>query len=343
MNTPPLISAGTLLLVLLGCSGGTDPPTAPGSADARSPELAVASNSWITRRDLWSNQKGDFATAVVPNASGQSILYVIGGRSDLPSLGKVMAYNAATNRWAVKASLPVSLRESNGAGVIGGKIYVSGGISRTYSWYGRLYMYDPETNVWTRKSDVPTEGFGGLTGVIDDKLYVVTSCHSQDEPPCGWQFPGHPDRWLFRYDPRTDTWTERAIPPARPYTHVIGGTIGGKLYMGTYASSILDVYDPDTDRWTERVTTRAVRLGAVSATLAGKLYMIGGYRGNVEDGFTAVRTTHVYDPTTNAWTDLARLPTARAYGGAARVFVNGKARIEVVGGTRPGNNIQYIP
>jgi hypothetical protein len=66
--------------------------------------------------------------------------------------------------------------------------------------------------------------------------------------------------------------------------------------------------------------------------------MIGGYQ-----GVTAVRTTSVYDPATNDWTNKAPLPTARAWGAAARVVVGGQIGIELVAGARPGNNLQYRP
>jgi hypothetical protein len=37
------------------------------------------------------------------------------------------------------------------------------------------------------------------------------------------------------------------------------------------------------------------------------------------------------------------MPTLRLGIAATRVVLNGKARIEVVGGPKPGNNLQYLP
>ncbi len=71
--------------------------------------------------------------------------------------------------------------------------------------------------------------------------------------------------------------------------------------------------------------------------------MIGGYRRNVDGTITEVRTTSVYDPATNTWTNKAPMPIASASLAASRVVLNGKPRIEVVGGNRPGNNVAYIP
>ena len=89
----------------------------PGMANAPEPSapvvagsaLAVASNSWLTRKDMWSTERRDLTAATVTNAAGHSIVYVIGGRTTAgASLGKVMAYDATTNTWTTKASLPWS-------------------------------------------------------------------------------------------------------------------------------------------------------------------------------------------------------------------------------------------
>ncbi|HEX6107557.1 MAG TPA: kelch repeat-containing protein, partial [Gemmatimonadales bacterium] len=71
-------------------------------------------------------------------------------------LRKVTAYNVATNTWTDRRPLPVPLAWSNGAGVINGKIYVSGGFSETGDALPTraLYVYDPGTNTWTRKRDL---------------------------------------------------------------------------------------------------------------------------------------------------------------------------------------------
>ena len=105
----------------------------------------------------------------------------------------------------------------------------------------------------------------------------------------------------------------------------------------------LMVYDPATNHWTTRARMPKVRWDAAGATAAGRLHIIGGY-GEQPDGRTAVYRTHfVYDPATDTWTTRAPLPTARTRISASRVVVAGKPRIEVVGGSRPGNNLQYIP
>jgi N-acetylneuraminic acid mutarotase len=123
----------------------------------------------------------------------------------------------------------------------------------------------------------------------------------------------------------------------------MAGTIGGKLYVGQAQSNVLLVYDPPTNTWAERETSRVLRGGAAFATLGARLYMIGGFRYNADGTFSEVRATNAYDPAANTWTNLAQLPAPRSGMVANRVVLNEAPRIQLVGGPRPGNNLQYIP
>jgi len=335
-------SALLVLLAALGCQESFESPTGPEAAGPARPEAAVTANSWITRADLTTTQSAAFTTAVVPNAAGQSIVYVIGGQpaSDpFQSLTKVVAYNVATDGWSTKAPLPAALRFTNQAAVIDGKIYVSGGLRLKSFYQASLYVYDPVTNVWSRKHDMPNTTLDGATGVIGGRLYVLSACPDPDD--CNPFSVAHA---FYRYDPTTDRWT--SLPgPTLPLTGLPdsyrGGVIGGKFYVAW--QDRLTVYDPATRQWTNKANMPKVRWSSASATLAGRLHIIGGY-GVGADGSTVVYRTHfVYNPATNTWATKAPLPTARTRIAGSEVVVAGQARIEVMGGSRPGNNQQYIP
>jgi N-acetylneuraminic acid mutarotase len=337
--------APAILFALLGCREDALGPTEP-AAIATEPavtsDLAAATqNTWIQRADMWGTERTSMAVAVVPNASRQSVVYAVGGATATGStVSRVMAYNAATNSWTLRAPLPVPLKDADGAVVIGGKIYVSGGLTSAndQSYSTRLFEYNPATDTWARKSDMPVSGLNGFSGVIDGLLYVVTSCQNDDN--CDYA-----GTYLLRYDPAADTWTKLATPTASIwYRHrLVGGTIGKKIYIGTPGSSTLHVYDPASNTWTPRETALTIRYNAASTTFNAQLYMIGGYQVNAEGSATVVRTTSVYDPASNTWTTKAPLPSPRSGMSAVRLAVNGQPRIELVGGPRPGNNLQYIP
>jgi N-acetylneuraminic acid mutarotase len=346
------------VLGLAACVEETTQPSPPADQVPTAAEAVVASNSWIKRADMLTSRT-ELAVATVTNAAGQSVVYAMGGRNQNRNpIATVAAYNVATNTWTFRRGLPVGLANSNGAGVINGKIYVSGG----FTDYGSqnlsqaLYMYDPAANTWTRKRDMPSVqgpyyddfyvGAQGVTGVINGKLYVVTACYWSGVPwppmeGCRGRGPG-----FFRYNPVTDQWSSLPSPwddQARsPYA---GGVIGGKFYVmgGSTANtgSRFAVYDPSTNRWTPKTSLDLNRAGAATAVLQSKLYVMGGSR--FIHGWEAVDWNSVYDPITNAWTRRTSLPSPRTGISGSKVFVNGQPRIEVVGGSLPGNNLQYVP
>jgi N-acetylneuraminic acid mutarotase len=218
-------------LAVFACDNTTDPNSVPETPSAE-PALAIASNSWIARAPMPGDYRWGLTSAVVPNSAGQSILYAMGGsfasfpQPSGPTTGTratVQAYNAATNTWSNRAPMPLALYRTNGAGVINGKIYISGGRLRgDKNYQATLLVYDPAKNTWSRKRDMPAQTWGGVTGVIDKKLYVLT-CELEED--C---FP-ESRLALYRYDPATNQWTFLSVTP-RPLGEPMGGVIGGKLY-----------------------------------------------------------------------------------------------------------------
>jgi len=353
-------------LAVLGAMGFVacaEDSTGPSPTDdlAQAVSQAVASGHWIRRADMWSVERWDLALAAVPNAAGESIVYAIGGRSATGApLGKVMAYNVATNTWTLKRSLPVPLQAPNQAAVIKNKIYVSGGCQTVSCSYdppsSRLYVYDPATDTWTRKQDMPGvrdvsgellfSGTSGVSGVIAGQLYTLSQCYYGDSP----QFYECRPSLFFRYNPASDRWTALPRPSA---TYTAGGVIEGKFYVvggvrDPYSGQLTmrtEVYDPATNRWTPKAPPPE-GLGSLGAStvLEGELYVIGGRLVHPPDGpIDTLRTVRAYNPGTNAWTTKAPLPNPGWRFAATKVFLDGEARIEIVGGSRPGNNVQYVP
>jgi N-acetylneuraminic acid mutarotase len=324
-------------LAILSCSDETTAPS-PVTEETTGPALATASTAWVSKANIPGAERTALASAVVPNSAGQSVVYVIGGTVfGGQSLTNVQAYNATSNTWSWKKGLPLGLSSTNGAGVINRKIYISGGLSSDQAPRRTLFVYDPARNTWSRKRDMPRTTYAGVSGVINNKLYVLSSCYQEN---C--DVVGEPD--FNRYDPVTDRWTGLPAPEGY-FNYSSGAVLGGKLYVvgsTTNHQPLLVVYNPATNSWTARAPLNRPRVTGAGVAVNGKLYVIGGFSELSDGDLFLTKTVSVYNPATNSWTNIQALPHEQAGLTASRVVVNGRARIQVFGGPRP-NNLQYTP
>jgi len=257
-----MVLAGSLLA---GCHDDTTPtgPTTPAAEPAAAPAapLVGAPNTWEKVALMPTARHSAVAGAAV-NANGKSIVYVFGGSDvtdpdGIRTFGSVEAYSIANDRWTTRAAIaPFKTSAINGAGKINGKFYLPGGGVNTGNGFLKLrvlQVYNPATDSWSRKADMPGASSRGVSGVIDGKLYVLTgedNTYLEGGVPCE-DCGVVQNRRLFRYDPAQNRWTRRK--PC-PHFHINGaaGVIGGKLYVtggfGNGQTTLnLDIYDPQTD------------------------------------------------------------------------------------------------
>ena len=87
-------------------------------------------------------------------------------------------------------------------------------------------MYEPQTDTWTQKADMPYENAFSGVAVVKDTIYLIGGMHSYNSPPIST---------LMAYHPLTDTWEEEApIPTARGMLSACA--VDGKVYAigGSY-------------------------------------------------------------------------------------------------------------
>ena len=294
-------------LALIACAEDQTPTQPESGAEPASTAplaAALAPNTWTLKAappNGWPVNQ--LSAGVVPDASGQSIVYTLGGRGDDGGCeGGIATYKIGTNTWAGKGSDGPEVFNSNGVGKIGNTLYISGGESYcggSGHIDGSFWAYDPATNTLTRKPTPPKLTADGVTGVIDGKLYVLPGLCSFDYYPNPAYCDHEPFRRLFRYNPATNLWATKQSAP-HFHTNGAGGVIDGKFYVaGGGGGAALDRYDPATDTWKTLapLPTAGTARGAV---LQGKLYVV------VETGYpTFLRRAYAYDPATNKWTSKA--------------------------------------
>ena len=115
--------------------------------------------------------------------------------------------------------------------------------------------------------------------------------------------------------------------------------VGGVDKSETLTSTL--AYDPRNNTWTEKAPMPTAREHLTSATINGKLYVIGGRTAGMS---TNVDANEVYDPANNKWTILQPMLSKRG-GLASATAVN--ETIYVFGGEQPSgtfnNNEKYDP
>jgi N-acetylneuraminic acid mutarotase len=74
---------------------------------------------------------------------------------------------------------------------------------------------------------------------------------------------------------------------------------------------LVEEYDPAADRWTTKTPLPVGLHHAGIGAVGGQLYIIGGYTQSGLSAWHPVATVHVYDPSTDTWSERAPMPTPR--------------------------------
>ena len=287
---------------------------------------SFAGEDWEVITQL-PTKRWEFSTAVVDNK-----VYIIGGslfnnRAGPFGLSTVEVYDPQTNTWQRGADMPTP-RTNAKAAVVNGTIYVFGGYNskdnflQNWKMADRVEAYDPFTDTWTRKKEMPISRFYFGLGVVAGKVYLIGGTTGLGE--------GQEQRMdrVDIYDPATDTWAKgRKMPTRRDpggvavvgtRIYVIGGE-GWPLRADQFLRSI-EEYDPINRQWRKKEDLLEIKNWFSSTVVGDEIYLIGGY--TREGGLQQLATVNVYHPQTETWREISALPNPLDTFGAATV--NGK-------------------
>ena len=213
--------------------------------------------------DTWT-QKADMPTArwgpVAVEYNGK--IYVFAG-----TVNKNEVYDPATDTWdTTKVNPPSGIGNQGLMGVrYGTKIHLF--------YKSNHYEYDPVTDTYTLKANVPTPRTWGTCAVVGNKIYVIGG-YSYGSPS------GATDVNEV-YDPSADAWTTKApMPQAKYGVTRENPVINNKIYVthgkegGFFVTNY--VYDPSTDTWEQKSSASHARDGVGCGVINDKLYVVGG-------------------------------------------------------------------
>jgi len=250
-------------------------------------------------------------------------IYTIGGatRDGAPTLATVEEYDPISDTWTSKQDMPTR-RRSMASAVVEGKIYTIGGDPNfrigVTTGVRTLEVYDPNTDTWTQKTDMPTAREAASASAVNGIIYVM-----------GGVAPGGVFlRNVEAYDPATDTWSTKA--PMLFARHALStAVVNGNIYAmgGGRGEKYVEEYDPATDSWTTKASMLVGNGYFGTGVVNGFIYTMGG---GSSPGSPYSRV-FAYNPSANKWSEKTAMPTARFGLGAG--VVNGK--IYAIGGA-PG-------
>lgn len=250
---------------------------------------------WVTDKYARLPEPGEEYTNVVVNDK----LYLIGGNAVALTPGtrathpaRVLEYDLATDKWTPKKQAPF-FADHMLAATMNGKIYIFGGTGAMRqedpnATLNTSWEYDPAADGWKALAAMPSKRTAGAAIAVGGRIYVIGGT------------------------------TDVTAPDGRNVT--------AGLVVGTN-----DVYDPATNRWESKRVMPTPRNHPAIGVVNGKIYVIGGRIGaNNIGGMVASNTDVVeeYDPATDSWRAMNRMPTARSGHG----WATWQNRIYVVGG-----------
>lgn len=254
----------------------------------RAPALSTV-DVYDTQTNTWRTAPNMPTPRIAPKTAVLSNeIYVFGGydrkgpRGEKRNKKIVEMYDTRTDTWVKKRNMP-TLRDSFTTAVVNGKIYVIGGREHNKRFdepmvTGLVEVYDPLTNRWEKRADMPTKRGSTDAVVVDDKIYVLGGYT--------WRMvPGLAERFVTRveeYNPKINKWRKlRDMPMFKGWFATVAVdneiyTLGGMnlenrlAYIGD-----VDVYNPIIDRWRKGEPMTLLK-GTMAVVLKGTIYALGG-------------------------------------------------------------------
>jgi N-acetylneuraminic acid mutarotase len=226
------------IYVMGGSPGAAFPPVA--AAEVYDPAL----DSWSKLPDM--QEALDGATASLVDGK----VFVIGGTQydsltqERISISTVEEYDPETKTWVKKTDMPTP-RYALSSCVINGKIYVIGGMISTFQMVTPVFatkaveVYDPQTDTWTKKADMPAPRADAALAVLNGKIYIFGGTETDD---------GSATSTIFVYDPDLDQWTTSSSMPFKRLA-LSASMVDGRIYIlgGSAESFPKDL--PDLSLW----------------------------------------------------------------------------------------------
>lgn len=250
----------------------------------------TANVTWIDLTEMQAARRGLAAVAL------EDQIFAIAGEGTNGITGAVESYSIATNTWEMLASKPTPVTDV-AAAVLGGLIYIPGGMTSSGSPTSVLEVYNPANDTWETRSPLPVALSAYGLEAFEGRLYVFGGNDGTAATAA-----------VYSYNPTTDEWAQ-AAPMSVAREYLVAVTSSSRIYvMGgrneTGALTTCEYYHPSRDIAGQNPWSRCsslpqpmYRMGA--AVVADIIILIGGV------GDNDLSISYQFVPQTGVWQQVS--------------------------------------
>jgi N-acetylneuraminic acid mutarotase len=230
-------------------------------------------------------------------------IYVIGGFSEGIITASTQVYDIASNQWEIVANMNQK-RGGATAHAVTNKIYVisGSGFGGSHPDSVNVEEYDPGTDSWTLKKNIPKTFWAHSSCLYNSSIYVFGGTNKYTDGGLSS---------VFAYDPQTDTW--ESLPDMNHATYGTACCVyndkiyafGGMVNDDSLINEV-EVYDPATGTWEEekRNNMPEATWSSWITLYEGKITLFGGLNEETE----YFNFVYQYDPVTDTFVRMQDLP-----------------------------------
>ena len=226
-----------------------------------------------------------------------------------------------TQGFVKRTSPPITAREGAVSFSVGEKIYIGLGKDNTGSLQNDLYEYNTVTDIWTRKTDLPSAGLmKASVFVIDDIAYIGLGYKGGGSTIANTNPLYNETSEFWKYEPANDKWTSITRFPGGDRSSAFALTLSKKGYIFgggnsknngnvrfTYFKDTWE-FDPIKLTWTSRANfSGGERSEMYGISISEKAYLGSGQVLDVPTGTStgvskSISDMWEFDPAKNMWT-----------------------------------------
>ncbi|XP_039996555.1 kelch-like protein 33 isoform X2 [Xiphias gladius] len=184
------------------------------------------------------------------------------------------------------------------------RLYAIGGDKEINTNVDSVEMYNPDTDSWSFVKPLDQALSGYAVTVVDGGIFVSGGFNCKYVCLVS-MFLYHPERGTTYLADMAQDRALHCMEALRGHLYVSGGVSNLRKFYNDQQAC--EVYDPGNDSWTAFASLPVPHVSAASAILEEKIYILGGY---CQDDYSETGLVHRFDPSTQRWENIGKLPGA---------------------------------